>query len=142
MKSIFSKLAVAAFITIGFLTQETQSVQIRNLVQAQRQEVNSNSTLFTEVLLGNVALPGSTTTAPSKEASKVTSAPSIMQGPAPKASTTTTTTPVAIPQPAKATTTLPKVSAGPVQTAPIKAQAQDPPAKTTTPPAAPTMRTK
>jgi hypothetical protein len=118
MRSIFSKLAVAAFITIGFITQETQSVQIRNLVHAQRAEVNAHPLLFAEVH-GPVTVQGSTTTAtvPSKEAPKVTSQPASVSGPSPKPPTTTTTTPVANNQPAKTATTTP---AAPVQAPPAK----------------------
>jgi hypothetical protein len=60
MRSIFSKLAVAAFITIGFITQETQSVQIRNLVHAQRSEMNAHPNIFAEVM-GSVTVPGNST---------------------------------------------------------------------------------
>lgn len=93
MRSIFSKLAVAAFITIGFITQETQSVQIRNLVHAQRQDAHSSPNMFAEVLLGAVTVPASTTTPPSKDAPKVTSGTANPQPPA--KTTTTTTTPAA-----------------------------------------------
>jgi hypothetical protein len=138
MRSIFSKLAVAAFITIGFITQETQSVQIRNLVHAQKQEANSHPTLLAEVLLGSsITAPSSTTTGTStvssKEAPKVTSQPVNVSGPAPKAPTTsTTTTPAANTQPAKTSNTAPAA-----QTAPAKTPAQAPPAKDTSKPEPP-----
>ena len=95
MRSIFSKLAVAAFITIGFITQETQSVQIRNLVHAQRQDAHSSPNMFAEVLLGAVTVPASTTTPPSKDAKDSKDAPKVTSGtanPQPPAKTTTTTT--------------------------------------------------
>ena len=118
MRSIFSKLAVAAFITIGFITQETQSVQIRNLVHAQRSEMNAHPNIFAEVM-GSVTVPGnSTASVPKKEAPKVTSQPANVSGPAPKAPTTNNTSPAANNQPAKTTTTTTQAPSAPAQTAP------------------------
>ena len=89
MRSIFTKLAIATLITLGFISQEAQSANIKRLVQHSATEgykTNMMPTLFAEVLLGNT--PATTTgsapkngTAPRPQPSKNSTGPKTTQGP-------------------------------------------------------------
>jgi hypothetical protein len=56
MRSIIAKLAVVAFVTLGFITQETEARTLKNLVQHSADsgyQTNMMPTRLAEVLLGN-----------------------------------------------------------------------------------------
>jgi hypothetical protein len=55
MRSIFAKLAVFAFVTLGLITQETEARSLKNLVQHSAEggyRTNMMPTRLAEVLLG------------------------------------------------------------------------------------------
>ena len=55
MRSIFAKVAVIAFVTLGFITQETEARTLKNLVQHSADagyQTNMMPTRLAEVLLG------------------------------------------------------------------------------------------
>ena len=55
MRSIFAKLAVVAFVSLGFITQETEARTLKNLVQHSADggyQTNMMPTRLAEVLLG------------------------------------------------------------------------------------------
>ncbi len=71
MRSIFAKLAIATFVTLGFISQEAQAAHIRGLVQHSASEgykTNMMPTRLAEVLLGGptTVTPPPTTTGPPK----------------------------------------------------------------------------
>ena len=58
MRSFIAKLAVVAFVTLGFITQETEARTLKNLVQHSADggyQTNMMPTRFAEVLLGNAS---------------------------------------------------------------------------------------
>lgn len=71
MRSVFAKLAVATFLTLGFISEESQAAHIKNLVQHSASaglETSMMPNLLAEVLLGatNVNQPPNKTNTPPK----------------------------------------------------------------------------
>ena len=79
MRSIFAKLAIVTFVTLGFITQETEARSLKNLVQHSatgNYETNMMPTRFASVLLGATPAPAPSSAQAGPPAKNSTASPS------------------------------------------------------------------